>query len=70
MNDRDKYRDFGWWLRLAVIVGVISFAAIFFVSFDGLLRSLRIFPIAVRSLAGALGIAGLVALAGHFVSER
>lgn len=68
MNERDGHRDFGWWLRLATIVGIISFAVIFFMSFEGLFRSFRIFPIAIRSLVGALAVAGVVALAGHFAS--
>ena len=64
-----NYRNFGWWLRLAAIAGVISFAVIFLVSFVGPTRMIRILPIAITSVVGGLAVAGAVAAVGHFVSE-
>jgi hypothetical protein len=69
MDDGIKYRDFGWWLRLAAIAGVISFAVFFLVSYDGLFRSIRLFSILLRSAVGGLAVACVVATVGHFVSE-
>lgn len=69
MRDRDKYRDFKWWLCLAVVVGITWFGTSLHRSFDGPFPPLRPFSAVVRSIGGSLAAVGLVAALGLFVSR-
>ena len=68
MIDRDRFRDFKWWRRLAVVVGIIWFGVgLMFADFGLLLVGLA--RATVRSLAGSLAAAGVVAAVGLFLSR-
>ena len=68
MIDRDRFRDFKWWQRLAVVVGIIWFGvSLIFADFGLLLVGLA--RATVRSLAGSLAAAGVVAAVGLFLSR-
>ena len=68
MIDRDKFQDFMWWRRLAVVVGIIWFGvSLIFADLGILLVGLA--RATVRSLAGSLAAAGVVAAVGLFVSR-
>lgn len=68
MIDRDRFRDFKWWRRLAVVVGIIWFGvSLMFADFGLLLVGLA--RATVRSLAGSLAAAGVVAAVGLFLSR-
>lgn len=66
MIDRDKFQDFKWWRRLAVVVGIIWFGgSLMFADLGMFLVGLA--RATVRSLAGSLAATGLVAAVGLFV---
>lgn len=68
MIDREKFQDFKWWRRLAVVVGIIWFGvSLMFADLGILLVGLA--RTIVSSLAGALATAGVVAAVGLFVSR-
>ena len=67
MIDRDKFRDFRWWRRLAVVAGIIWFG-VSLNRIDFGFFGVNILPATVRSLAGSLAVAGVVAAVGLFVS--
>ena len=55
MSDKDRFRDFTWWHRLAVVAGIISFGVNLYLSIDGFFRSLRIVSITVRVCVRSAG---------------
>ena len=68
MIDRDKFRDFKWWRRLAVVVGIIWFGfSLMFADLGILLVGLA--RATVRSLAGSLAAAGVIAAVGLVLSR-
>ncbi len=69
MSDKDKFRDFSWWLRLAVVIGIIWFGISLHLSIGGILDFFGILPTIVRSMGGSLAAAGVVAAVGLFVSR-
>ena len=68
MIDQDKFKDFKWWRRLAVVVGIISFGASLMLADLGILM-VGLVRATIRSLAGSLAAAGVVAAVGLFVSR-
>ena len=68
MTDRDKFKDFRWWCRLAVVVGIIWFGISVYRADFGFLGMAMLAAI-VRSLAASLAAAGVVAAVGLFVSR-
>lgn len=68
MIDRHKFQDFGWWCRLAVVVGIIWFGISLHRADFGFLGMAMLAAI-VRSVAGSLAAAGVVATVGLFVSR-
>ena len=68
MMDRNKFRNFGWWWRLAVVAGIIWFGISLRHADFGFL-GMAILAATVRSMAGALAAAGVVAAVGLLVSR-